>query len=161
MNARKRFRIRRILKWTAVGVCSGLLVMWPISLKWPLGLQVNNFLIGWYNGGVSLDCFAKVVFPSRIGTLDLRFAGPLNTDYGFHWARVNLNSTHSFIEVPFWLFVVAAAAPTAFAFLSGRRRIPAGYCRNCGYNLTGNVSGRCPECGAVVSAQVEEPKHDQ
>jgi len=24
-------------------------------------------------------------------------------------------------------------------------------CRSCGYNLTGNVSGKCPECGAVVS----------
>jgi hypothetical protein len=24
------------------------------------------------------------------------------------------------------------------------------FCRNCGYNLTGNVSGRCPECGTPV-----------
>jgi len=24
-------------------------------------------------------------------------------------------------------------------------------CRTCGYDLTGNVSGRCPECGAVVA----------
>lgn len=26
------------------------------------------------------------------------------------------------------------------------------FCHNCGYNLTGNVSGRCPECGADVPA---------
>ena len=25
-------------------------------------------------------------------------------------------------------------------------------CRQCGYNLTGNVSGRCPECGTPVPA---------
>jgi hypothetical protein len=25
-------------------------------------------------------------------------------------------------------------------------------CNECGYNLTGNVSGHCPECGAVVPA---------
>jgi hypothetical protein len=25
-----------------------------------------------------------------------------------------------------------------------------GYCFTCGYNLTGNTSGRCPECGAVI-----------
>lgn len=25
-----------------------------------------------------------------------------------------------------------------------------GMCRSCGYNLTGNTSGRCPECGAEI-----------
>ena len=28
-----------------------------------------------------------------------------------------------------------------------RRRFPAGHCQKCGYDLTGSVSGRCPECG--------------
>lgn len=27
-------------------------------------------------------------------------------------------------------------------------RYPAGCCRGCGYDLRGNTSGRCPECGA-------------
>jgi hypothetical protein len=27
---------------------------------------------------------------------------------------------------------------------------PAGICRHCGYSLTGNVSGVCPECGTRV-----------
>lgn len=27
-----------------------------------------------------------------------------------------------------------------------------GHCTNCGYNLTGNVSGKCSECGAPVVA---------
>lgn len=28
---------------------------------------------------------------------------------------------------------------------------PAGrYCRVCGYDLTGNISGRCPECGTEI-----------
>jgi predicted RNA-binding Zn-ribbon protein involved in translation (DUF1610 family) len=28
-------------------------------------------------------------------------------------------------------------------------------CRKCGYNLTGNVSGICPECGAVVQRRLQ------
>lgn len=27
---------------------------------------------------------------------------------------------------------------------------PPGTCRSCGYDLTGNVSGRCPECGQEI-----------
>lgn len=30
--------------------------------------------------------------------------------------------------------------------------VPRGVCAGCGYDLTGNVSGVCPECGASVSA---------
>ncbi len=29
------------------------------------------------------------------------------------------------------------------------RRPPKGHCQNCGYDLTGNRSGACPECGAL------------
>ena len=31
-----------------------------------------------------------------------------------------------------------------------------GHCRKCGYNLTGNVSGRCPECGKKVAMKHEQ-----
>jgi rubrerythrin len=26
------------------------------------------------------------------------------------------------------------------------------HCTNCGYNLTGNTSGKCPECGSRVQS---------
>ena len=35
--------------------------------------------------------------------------------------------------------------------IAGWRRHPGpNCCRACGYDLTGNVSGRCPECGATL-----------
>ena len=27
---------------------------------------------------------------------------------------------------------------------------PSGHCQSCGYDLTGNTSGRCPECGEAI-----------
>jgi hypothetical protein len=47
-----------------------------------------------------------------------------------------------------------AAGLLAFAFVPRRlRRRPCqlGHCRRCGYDLTGNVSGVCPECGSPVA----------
>jgi hypothetical protein len=49
-----------------------------------------------------------------------------------------------------WIPLVVVAIPTALLWHRDRRAHPAGHCRTCGYNLTGNVSGRCPECGEVI-----------
>lgn len=38
------------------------------------------------------------------------------------------------------------------AMIRHRRGLRKGSCRDCGYDLTGNVSGRCPECGQPTNA---------
>lgn len=58
-----------------------------------------------------------------------------------------------YIASPLW-FLFICAMLGLLGTLCVRRRgqgYPAGHCRSCGYNLTGNVSGRCPECGCAVS----------
>ncbi len=56
-----------------------------------------------------------------------------------------------YILTPLWLPFAVVALPTAWLWwLDRRRRIPPGHCQKCGYDLTGNVSGRCPECGESV-----------
>lgn len=51
-------------------------------------------------------------------------------------------------------FLVALAIllliPVAILWRLDRPRIPPGHCATCGYDLTGNTSGRCPECGEPV-----------
>jgi len=49
--------------------------------------------------------------------------------------------------VPSWIPSVIVAMPTAYLLYRGRRTAKPGHCRECGYDLTGNLSGRCPECG--------------
>jgi hypothetical protein len=48
--------------------------------------------------------------------------------------------------------LIGAAVCLAWAWWRLRpRRVP-GTCRHCGYDLTGNVSGLCPECGHTCAA---------
>lgn len=60
---------------------------------------------------------------------------------------------HIEIQLPLWLPFLIFSTPSAFLFWRDRRRIPTGHCQSCGYSLTGNVSGVCPECGMAVGIQ--------
>ena len=50
--------------------------------------------------------------------------------------------------VPLWPAVLLAWSYVLFRWW--KRRVRPGYCVGCGYDLTGNVSGVCPECGRSV-----------
>ncbi len=55
---------------------------------------------------------------------------------------------------PVWpLAVGLAILPTARLIARRINRPRAGCCRRCGYDLTGNTSGVCPECGTPVAGK--------
>ena len=61
----------------------------------------------------------------------------------------------SAIGLPYYfLFALTGVAPVIRAkrWLKNRRRTMFNLCHVCGYNLTGNISGICPECGTTVAA---------
>ena len=61
----------------------------------------------------------------------------------------------SYLVVPYWLpCVLTMILPAIWIIRRYRSRPhPIGFCQKCGYNLTGNVSGICPECGTVIAAK--------
>jgi hypothetical protein len=53
---------------------------------------------------------------------------------------------------PLWYMVLLFGIPyMAIIWWPPRRPPPPGHCAACGYDLTGNLSGRCPECGATAA----------
>lgn len=59
------------------------------------------------------------------------------------------------VKCPMWMVALAASIYPAIAFIRGPlrwyRRRKRGLCVRCGYDLTGNVSAVCPECGRPCS----------
>jgi len=55
------------------------------------------------------------------------------------------------VSIPLWMPLLALALASWLSFLIAkklRRRI--GCCKKCGYNLTGNTTGVCSECGTPI-----------
>jgi hypothetical protein len=65
------------------------------------------------------------------------------------WPHVR-STTVTLAQMPLWAPFVLTGLPGAYLWWRDRLPIRAGCCRKCGYDLTGNVSGRCPECGTAV-----------
>ena len=61
------------------------------------------------------------------------------------------NSRLTVVAIPLWapaaLLLISLALAIARRTHRQRRRLRTGLCIQCGYNLTGNESGICPECG--------------
>ena len=64
-----------------------------------------------------------------------------------------------FIFVPLWLLccgVIILTLSVLVLRLRTEKHLPLGHCQECGYNLRGNVSGVCPECGTKIHSDNEQ-----
>lgn len=71
------------------------------------------------------------------------------------WLRAHLTlAFYGFVLVGFTVVTVAGVRAVRQFHRNLRRiRLAQGICHMCGYNLTGNVSGVCPECGEPVGTK--------
>ena len=87
---------------------------------------------------------------------DLRPGTTLGFGYE-RWRRQSpgLSADTRLLTLPYWSLALCSAGPPAARAWSWRRRrhrARAGLCPACAYDLTGNVSGTCPECGTPAPA---------
>ncbi len=160
-----RSRILSLLKWVCVLVCALSIVALAASLWVVVWWNDSHFVprfriysgcvrvlpdLGWNwvpydtydpRPGWHVDVLQP---PERARFARFVWLPRLEPEYGFGGPRVT---------VPLWTPILAFGIPAACLSASHRRRPAGGHCVECGYNLTGNVSGRCPECGTAVKPE--------
>jgi hypothetical protein len=136
---------RGILKWTGTVFCLLLVAIGAASfwvcLEW---VPIDHLALGMGNGN-----FTVVLNSTAVG------ASP----YFATWSPRSLDaedipnvlwpesaSSIGACRIPLWIPLAFIAVPTLVAWRHSRP-LRLGFCHNCGYNLTGNTTGRCPECG--------------
>ena len=125
---------------------------------WQVGPDVSDY-VNLYSPGVwieksSLPFFSiTVIVPTRLPMSSKGFDPSGGVPYILDYFTLNGQLV---ISICFWFpITVFSIAPLVWLTrkLRRRRRRKRNLCVTCGYNLRGNTSGRCPECGTPVPTQ--------
>jgi hypothetical protein len=165
-----RRRVATFLSALSLALCVATAVVWVWSYMWQDGVRVSaGFLttrVGFGGGQVAITAIIEAPSSSRRPNghivWDQRPGGAAITDaidsdqpgqwaklgFGYIWDSPTFGTRMFAIVVPCWFVLpVLAILPALTVRRILRRKHDSGSCGNCGYDLTGNTSGTCPECG--------------
>lgn len=141
-------RLRRGLKWTGLALCVLICTVWIGSFFFPVYPNWLRRDTTWF-GGVG-NGFIECYWPAGrlVSRSGLWFRGEVEVRWRPMFMSIpRTGGTCWYVGVPMWIIFGIVAGTTAFLWNRDRLAFPRGHCATCGYNLTGNVSGTCPECG--------------
>ena len=157
---------RRLIAFTSVAsllLCAASVVVWVqsyyLSAPSPIVLGPES---GWVmllalDGQVQVSgghgSFVSWVFPVPNGFPQPTLAQGCDTHWGSFGITIHKNA-YGFgrrVVLPIGLLTaLTAVLPTAGLLRRLRRGTKTPVCPRCYYNLTGNTSGTCPECGTAI-----------
>jgi hypothetical protein len=126
---------RRPLKWWGLAVSLLIAIAWMLSNWWVICRVGGDGYVYLWRGTVFRVCAAG------------------NNGGGPGWkirSRPFFDHSVSQRILDIWPPLLFIAASTAYLWLLDCRHAPPGHCPGCGYELTGNTSGVCPECGKRI-----------
>lgn len=141
----RRNRLRRMMKWGGLFGCFTFMVSWCLSIYGYVDLNYGRFNIAAQCGGLKV---IQQRGPHEHLTR-LEYSWFQNSCLRLVPHAMSTPSMKIWLFVPFWLPFFAFAIPTIILLLHGRLKTE-GCCLECGYDLTGNESGVCPECGTEI-----------
>ncbi len=155
-------RARRILKWTGFGLSLLYVAVWVASLWFAAEVFVaNRFSCSAWAGAINVAAAnfdlntmgGMAKFGTEVSALrseGLGFQTP-----SFELREATLSGPPGgwilWATIPFWLLLLLTAIPTAWLWHRDRGWRRPGCCLRCGYDLTGNTSGVCSECGLAAA----------
>ena len=145
-----RRRWRTIILVTGTTLCVLIGVAFVASAFWSLAFDIP--------GPMLVAAFAGSLIMGSDEASTVGFGYAERHPWGL--AMWNTWWPSGYIHLPLYAVFLAIAIPTLLVWRFGRKPPKPGHCAFCGYNLTGNVSGRCPECGQAAtggSAQQNPP----
>ena len=150
-----RKRLRSTIKWGGAVLTVLLLVVWvgsawwwcnfiPRSVSYAMAIERGTLAVEWVTPAPTL--------PDRYLGWHTGWSRPFRLMWWFRLesGTVVRGGTATEVVVPLWFGAFSFGLPTIILWFGDRRRAP-GLCIKCGYDLRGNASGVCPECGAAAS----------
>ena len=134
-------------------LCVAALAMWARSYT-----RSDELLFGHAMATAEHGTIAILVWQPNKGFVVVTFTTSHGTRHALQWPQGPSAATPTIFLVPYgMLTLLFLIAPLIWLVLWGRaqqraRRV--GYCPACGYDLTGNASGMCPECGRPMATEV-------
>ena len=169
--------LRRIIIVASTSLAVATTYLWAASYSVPrlLGPQgslgIGGYAIGrdwsiWCEGGLvraQASHRAKNLRSTRVKTDGSFSSGKSVVDF-WSWGSFVYFAVHDasnrrivaqMVHIPIWAPVAAFSLYPVLALITfparrRRRRKRLGLCIACGYDLTGNTSGICPECGSKI-----------
>jgi hypothetical protein len=151
--------LRRLAKWTGLVLSLVLIISWLVSFWFGGSLQWRSLHVTVHHGYFGLWFHNQYSdYPQPEG---LEASAWQHRRIGFHFRQLKMGDTSygTWMQIPHWVPLIACLIPTLILFYGDlRNRARAGHCQHCRYDLTGNTSGTCPECGTRITPVKGMPK---
>ena len=124
--------------------------LWVLTLNQPKGFSIQSVWVWSFGSSIGISWAEPWVY----GTSRLLPAISEYSAAGFQYETRGFYGSFAqwSLKLPHWFFTLIFAIGPTIWFIKWRKRKTLGLniCSGCSYDLTGNQTGQCPECGHTI-----------